>query len=324
MADVRGQGSARAAPVVVERGRRVAVVDQQQQALREAAGSARDPGVGCEADLGPLALGERDALGVQAGLERRRRRRPAGIGEAAVDDRHVDLVQAPGGPDDAMRRQRVEHLVPEHEPLDRGLVVRFDDVAEARPQLLEATRLDLHRPVAEGLGEVGLGRPDAVDERRRQRPGAGAVLADRERRRASQRGPHVDREPGDRLAEDRMGLGRREEVAVASRPRGGAAVVAALGVVERELHEPGERHRARRGDLVADRRLELRVALDQVEVQGRDPAEAVHRHRSARRMPGPTSVWPPRTIGTGASSADRVSARSHGSAMRSWRRRSEA
>ena len=46
--------------------------------------------------------------------------------------------------------------------------------------------------------------------------------------------------------------------------------------------------------------------------------------RSASRRPGPTSVCPPSRTGIGASAAARVSACSHGSAMRSWSRRSEA
>ena len=70
-----------------------------------------------------------------------------------------------------------------------------------------------------------------------------------------------------------------------------------------------------------------------IQVRGRDPSQlrsVVHaggscrRGPSASRRPGPTSVWPPSTIGTGAAAAAAVSSRSHGSSTRSCSRRSDA
>src|SRR6185503_20675411 len=106
-----------------------------------------------------------------------------------------------------------------------------------------------------------------------------------------------------------------QEVRGAARPGlglvGAAArhVVAGLGVVQRELHEPGERHRAVAADLAADPLEQVRVALRQGRgrIELRDAPEpdldagirlalAAHRRRSrASRTPGPTMVWPPRS-----------------------------
>ena len=60
-------------------------------------------------------------------------------------------------------------------------------------------------------------------------------------------------QPGrQRGPEDRVQLRRRQEVAAAAGPRVGGAVVAAVGVVQGEVHEPREGHRAGGADLVAD------------------------------------------------------------------------
>ena len=61
------------------------------------------------------------------------------------------------------------------------------------------------------------------------------------------------REPRDRPAEDRAGLGGRQEVARAAGSRVGRPVVPARRVVQRDLHEPGEGHRPVPADLVTDR-----------------------------------------------------------------------
>ena len=80
-----------------------------------------------------------------------------------------------------------------------------------------------------------------------QRPVARAVLADREGRRARRAAAWT---PAANRAIVRpkigLGLGRGQEVARAARSRVGAPVVAARRVVQRDLHEPGERHRAGR------------------------------------------------------------------------------
>ena len=98
-----------------------------------------------------------------------------------------------------------------------------------------------------------VGREQAGDQGRRQRPGSRPVLADREGRRRADRDVDPEGEPGERPAEDRARLGSGEEVARAARSRDGSPVVPARRVVQRDLHEPGERHRPGPRDLVADR-----------------------------------------------------------------------
>ena len=169
---------------------------------------------------------------------------------ATVDE---DLAEAIGRAHDSVRRQRVEDLVGDDETRDRGAVVVLEGRAEALSDLVEPARVDFDRPVAEALGQLRRLAPDTLDERLRKGAGSRAVLADREAARPVERRPDVDREPGQRPSEDRMGLGRSQEVAVAARPSGGAPVVAALGVVERQLHEPDEGHGPGAPNLIDDR-----------------------------------------------------------------------
>ena len=132
-----------------------------------------------------------------------------------------------------------------------------------------------------------------------------------------------------------MELGRGDEVALASGPGSGSAVVATVGRVQGELHEASERHRAGPPDLVADAIEELGVLADVAQVgrgfAAQPGSEIVHqdigrdrRGPRASRRPGPTRVCPPSITGIGASAAATVSARNQGSAMRSWSSRSDA
>ena len=138
-----------------------------------------------------------------------------------------------------------------------------------------------------------------------------------------------------------MQLRRGQEVAAAARPGRLRAVVAAGRVVQRELHEPRERHRAGPADLVADPRDELRHPRRRPTGRSAPRAgaragtrvcpspsagyrPAADRRPRASRRPGPTSVCPPSRIGIRAATADAVSSRSHGSATRAGSSRSEA
>src|SRR5688500_6272397 len=110
MPDVPKERAARPAPRIVELGRRVSVVDEQQLAALQAPRRGGDPSVEGEADLGLLALLERHALGGKAALEVRCGWRPLAAlqgprrgGDRAVEG-EADLAllalrarHAPGG-----------------------------------------------------------------------------------------------------------------------------------------------------------------------------------------------------------------------------------
>ena len=120
-------------------------------------------------------------------------------------------------------------------------------------------------------------RPSRIGER--ERPGPGAVLAEHERLRPAEPVPGVRDGPGERGAEDRVRLRGGQEVAVATRARRLGPVVAAVRVVQREVHEPGERDRAVARDLVVDPRHETVVLPDRVEVRdGIAPEARRHLH----------------------------------------------
>ena len=111
-------------------------------------------------------------------------------------------------------------------------------------------------------------------------PVPGAVFAKDERGGPAQPSPRIGDEPGERTAEDRMGLGRGEEVAFAAWSGYGTAVVAAVGVVQGEGHEPRERHRTVSLDLGPHARDEGSSSPHRIARSGGDRGEA-RRSRSA-------------------------------------------
>ena len=162
--------------------------------------------------------------------QRRRRRVGLDVDEARrrrrADD---DLAQdAAAAPTTRWVGQRVEDLVGEDDAVDRRrspAPVAVEDVgaspaASSRAAIASSRRrLDLDRLVADRGREVRSLAPQAVEDRQRQRAGPRAVLAEDERVRATEALPGVRDGPGERRAEDRMGLGRGQEVAVAAGPR---------------------------------------------------------------------------------------------------------
>jgi hypothetical protein len=197
-------------------------------------------------------------------------------------------------------------------------------VLQARMERRDPCRLHLDRPVADGGEHRGRRVAQPAQQARGECTGAGARFRHRERVGPAERLPRLLQQPADGGAEDRIRLRGGEEVALPARSRRGPPVVAELGLVQRSLHEPREGDGPAVLDLAPDPRREDRVLTDApgirerlAPVAGRGP-RAVVRHRaprSARRTPGPTSVWPPRSTGTGALAADRVSAASQGSRM---------
>ena len=320
--------------------RRVAVVDQEEDAASEAARDIGQPWVDGEGDLGPLALGEDDALGLEPGGERRRRRVRLDVRERSAARPDQDLAQDAAAHHDPMGREGVEDLVREDEADDRRVAVArwgIERVAvtgrlEPGANRLDPARLDLDRLIADDGGKLRSFAREAIEDRRGERPGPRPVLAEDERVRPAEPVPRVGDGPCERGAEDRMRLGRGQEVAVAAGSGGLVAVVAAIRVVQGEVHEPREGDRPVPRDLLVDPRDEGLVLADRVEVGRGVAAEARgHLHGAVRggppttsRTPGPTSVWPPSRIGIGAAAADAVSSRSHGSAIPSARSRSEA
>ena len=89
----------------------VGVVHEHHRPAGEMGGRARQPAVDREADLGDLAVRERDALGLEARREVGRARLGLEPGEAVAVDADEELAEAVGPADDAVDRQRVEDLV---------------------------------------------------------------------------------------------------------------------------------------------------------------------------------------------------------------------
>ena len=150
-----------------------------------------------------------------------------------------------------MDGQRVEHLVAEDGTDDgfgdrrgSGQDVRPPRVRQSRGDRLDAAGLDLDRVVRDRPFEPRPVAPEAVEDRDRQGPVAGAVLAHDEPWRLAEPTPRLVEDAGDRPAEDRVRLGGRDEVAGPAGPCLRPAVVAARRVVQREVHEPDEGHRA--------------------------------------------------------------------------------
>ncbi len=156
-----------------------------------------------------------------------------------------------------MHREGVEDLVRDH---GTGLLAfgrcwavvdlrGQSELAEPRAERLHARRLDLDRPIADGVEQRRVRLAQRVQQARGEGARPGAVLADHERRGAVKRVPRLLEEPSDRRAEDRMRLWRGQKVAGASWAGFRSAVVAVPRLIEGAGHEPGERDRAVPADL---------------------------------------------------------------------------
>ena len=180
------------------------------------------------------------------------------------------LAQRAVHPPNAMDRERVEDLVGEDDAIERSIgraavqPIREAGRLESIAQRPHPPLVDLDRAVADGARERGV--THGVEQGRRQRALARAVLDDDERVRTLQALPGLHDGPGEHLAEDRMKLRGGQEVAAATGPGIARPVVAAVGVVQRELHEPRERHRPAAPDLVADPLHERGILADVREV----------------------------------------------------------
>ena len=179
-----------------------------------------------------------------------------------------------------MDGQRIEHFVAENDALDRlgsDLVAlrAIDQHAsttgflESRDDRVDPARLHLDRLVPKDPGEVRAGGLQAVEDGGSQGPRASAVLTQDERIGTTEPLPDFIHTTRQGRAEDRVSLGRGQEVAVASRPRGVAPVVASLGVVQGEVHEASERDRAAGADLGMDPGDKACILADRVEVRRR-------------------------------------------------------
>ena len=227
VAEVGAQRAVAAPDRVVQLRRRVAVVDEQQERRargRAAASATQASSRGRSPPRWPSA--RRDPL-------RRRRAASAGVdGSASTSTnapsrRRRRAARASRRPraDDPMDGQRVEDLVGEHDADDRrrrrrGVERRRSRPAAAEPRRrrLEPARLDLDRVVAERVGER---RAVARRGRRGSASASVPVPAPYSRRtngsgRPSRSQASTSR-AGQRRAEDRVGLGRGQEVAAAAR-----------------------------------------------------------------------------------------------------------
>ncbi len=192
-----------------------------------------------------------------------------------------------------MHREGVEDFVGQDECVDRsvrrgGRRTETRTVAgriEPRRDRLEAARLHLDRLVADHRLQVG---PLCGESRRGWRSRASPSrprARGAERIRAPEPVPRIGHGARQRGPEDRVGLGRGQEVTFAAGSSGFGTVVAAVRVVEREVHEAGEGHRAVAGDLLVDPGHETGILADGLEVRCRVATEARgHLHRRVARL----------------------------------------
>ena len=143
------------------------------------------------------------------------------------------------------------------------------------------------------------------------------------------RQPGVAQPGRQRGPEDRVQLRRGQEVAAGpAGARVGGPVVAAVGVVQGEGHEPGEGHRPVASDLVADALDEAGVLADGLEVRAGLVTQLEAGVHVSPAAPGAAPARPGcdrrARPGSAASRAAAVSSRSHGSAMDAGRSRSDA
>ncbi len=210
-----------------------------------------------------------------------------------------------------MGRQSIEDLVRESQSVDRLACVGDDrhrpgrqaELSQPSPDGLDPAWVDFVDEVADvprwRCSGRRLAANQCLDERRRQRAFAGTELADRERRRRPDRRVDARREPRERPAEDRVGLGGGQEIArrvraepsaIGSSPRAGS--YSAISMNRANVIGPSRRISASdRGEQGGIRRNVGGRTRDAPQVHG-------DRRPSARRRPGPTRVWPPRRIGS--------------------------
>src|SRR5205814_1074227 len=229
------------------------VVDEHDVAGGERRREARSPAPLRRARLPTSA--NRDALG-DPPAQVRRARRSQDFGQLARVLADEDLAHALARSDEHVDRKRIEHLVRENDPLDRGEVVGHGCPAEIasleREGLLRAeTRryLDDRRTRApRGFGALALERGEEVAH---EDPPPGPGLHEIPRGRLAHELPQVGDGACQRAAECRAKIDRRDVVAIEPERRPGR-VVAIILVEERRLHVVGERDRSGRADAPND------------------------------------------------------------------------
>jgi hypothetical protein len=301
VAGKRADRAIRSPPGVVEITRECPVVEEESEAATQRRDGRGDPRLDRKADLCGLAIAEVDALVRKPPRDRRRgrvgpdvREGPAGV------DRDEPLLEAPVPDADPVDGKRVDDLVGEDGPAERALLSgAANSVSETRAgqSLVERvvpTRLDLDGDVADRVDEPGARPLEAAQDRFGEGAAARPMFVDDERVGPVEADPHLRQLVRDGVPEDRVRLGGGEEISRRARVRLLRAVVAAVGVVQGQLHEPGEGHRAGRLDLGADPRGERRILADVGEIGRRDATQSggqVHRFsRATSRRPGPTML----------------------------------
>ena len=227
------------------------VVHEDHQPAGQVARGVDEPAVQGEADLRDLAVSQDDTLRCETLRDGRRAGFGLEPGEVARSvDAHQELAQAAVPAHDPVDRERVEDLVRD-DGTDRRRAsssspasarVSASPSAARRSRRVSSTRrLHLDGVVRDGREQGRPRVPESPEEPGRQRSRSGTWFRDGERGGAAQRVPRLLQQPADRGPEDRVGLGGREEVG-ACRPGSSlrAPVVPVAGLVERELHEPGE------------------------------------------------------------------------------------
>ena len=223
-----------------------AVVDRQQKPALEAGGKGGEEFALAGAEFGNEILGRRGPVEIQN----------LGWREAEGAVEELDALEFPAaraGFDD-FKGQGVEEFVGK---MDSGeiwqILGRFDPIdAPTREAglLFFAKRGERLDDDQAGLGEGSFGK--TIHHIGSKAAVIRALLDQREILGTAEDFPHFEKLGGEDFAEDRAEADVRKKIAIASHARLAARVVTLGGIVEGQLHEAREAHRAVAGDFCGD------------------------------------------------------------------------
>ena len=261
----------------VQLGRRIAVVDEEHESALQPDRGVGGPGVEAEADLGGLAIRQADSLGRESLRQRLAGRCFGKLHEVSVPPTDEDFLEPTLALEHPVNRQGIEELVGQ-DAAGPCRAVAFDIGPEAVVRQTPLDRFasfdrDFDRPIAQRLLQLRPIGDQAPQDIECQDTRACAIFQETIGCRAAAELPHLVQLATDHPPEDRVGLGRRQEVAGARSAVVPGRVVATFGVIQGQLHETRERDRSGVLDLGPDCRHERTIALGQNRCLGGRKAE---------------------------------------------------